>query len=315
MKAIQITEFSGLDALRYGEVPDPEPGTGELLVEVARAGVNFADVHVSSNDYVAKHELPLIPGAEIAGRTADGRRVAAILAKGGYGERVAVAEQALIEIPDSISDDQAAAVLLQGVTAHALLNRSARVQPGETVVVDAAAGGTGSILVQLGKRAGARVIALASSAEKRELAERLGADATVDSRSEEIGEAIVEANGGERVDVVLQSSGGPSFDQELRVLAPFGRMVVVGIASREQNTIRTGHLLRNSRSVIGFWLYHLLEQREAVSEAVADVFAALTAGELEVVIGETFPLSQARSAHEALASRATSGKLLLDPAS
>ena len=254
MKAILIEEFSGPEALVHTDVPDPVAGEGELVVEVARAGVNFADVHVSSNDYVAKHELPMIPGAEVAGRTADGRRVAAILEKGGYAEKVAVAEDSLVDVPDSVSDEQAAALLVQGLTAHAVLHRSARVQAGETVVVEAAAGGTGGLAVQLAKRAGARVIALASSEAKREIAVRLGADAVVDNRAEGLGEAILEANGGVQVDAVLQMSGGPAFDTELRVLAPFGRMVVVGIASREQNSVRTGHLLRNSRAVIGFWL-------------------------------------------------------------
>lgn len=314
MKAIQITEFSGLDGLRFGEAPEPEPAAGEELVEIARAGVNFADVHISNNDYVAKQELPLIPGAEVAGRTAGGRRVAAVLVNGGYAERVAVDERALVEIPEGVSDDQAAAVLLQGLTAHALIHRCARLLPGETVVVDAAAGGTGGLAVQLAKRAGARVIGLASSPRKRELAEGLGADATVDSRAEQIGEAILAANDGELVDAVLQTSGGPAFDQQLRILAPFGRMVVVGIASREQNTVRTGHLLRNSRSVIGFWLYHLLDRREVVAAAVAELFAAVSCGEVEVVVDGVRPLSEARSAHEAIASRSTSGKLLLDPA-
>ena len=251
MKAIRIEQFSGPEALEYADVPDPVPGEGETLVEVSRAGVNFADVHVSSNDYVAKHELPLIPGAEIAGRTADGRRVAAILTKGGYAQRVAVPETSLVEIPAGVGDDEAAALLVQGLTAHAVVHRCARLQPGETVVVEAAAGGTGGLAVQLAKRAGARVIALASSPEKRELALSLGAEEAVDSRAEELGEAILAANEGEQVDAVLQMSGGPAFDAELRVLAPFGRMVVVGIASREQNSVRTGHLLRNSRAVIG----------------------------------------------------------------
>jgi NADPH2:quinone reductase len=314
MKAIRIEQFSGPEALVYGEHPDPEPLPDEVMVDVVRAGVNFADIHVSSNDYVAKHELPLIPGAEIAGRTADGRRVAAILAKGGYAQKVAVPERSLVAIPDGVSDDQAAALLVQGLTAHAVIHRSASLRPGECVVVEAAAGGTGGLAVQLAKRAGARVIALASSKQKREIALGLGADAVVDNRAGDLGEAIVAANGGEQVDAVLQMSGGPPFDAELRVLAPFGRMVVVGIASREQNIVRTGHLLRNSRSVIGFWVYHLLEDREAVADSLADVFAALAAGELEVVIGGTYPLSEARAAHEAMASRSTSGKLLLDPA-
>ncbi|CAN5498698.1 zinc-binding dehydrogenase [soil metagenome] len=315
VKAIQIKEFGGPEALEHVEIPDPVAARGEVIVEVTRSGVNFADVHASTNDYVAKHELPLIPGAEVVGHTPDGRRVAAILRKGGYAEKVAVHEGSLVEIPDDVSDDQAAGVLLQGLTAHAVIHRSARLQSGETVVVEAAAGGTGGLAVQVAKRAGARVIALASSSEKRALAERLGADAAVDSRSEKLGAAILEANYGEQVDAVLQMSGGSAFDAELRVLAPFGRMVVVGIATREQNTVRTGHLLRNSRSVIGFWLYHLLPETEAVAEIVVELFEAVGEGALEVVIGGVYPLCEARAAHEAMTSRSSTGKLLLDPSS
>jgi NADPH2:quinone reductase len=269
---------------------------------------------VTRNDYLAKQELPLIPGGEVAGRTADGRRVAALLMNGGYAQRVAVHEAMLIAVPDGVSDDQAAALLLQGLTAHALVHRCARLEPGETVVVEAAAGGTGSLAVQLAKRAGGRVIGLASSAEKRELVERLGADATVDSRAEDMKEAIVEANGGEQVDAVLQMSGGAAFEGQLRALAPFGRMVTFGIASREENQVRTGHLMRNSRAVIGFWLVHLMRDPAAVAAALGDLFAAVEAGDLEVVIGGVHPLSEARKVHEALAARETQGKILLDPA-
>ena len=315
VKAIQLEEFTGADALRYVDVPDPEPAEREVLVDVGRAGVNFADTHVTRNDYLAKHELPLIPGGEVAGTTPDGRRVAAMLMKGGYAQRVAVHEAALVPIPDEVDDESAAALLLQGLTAHALVHRCARLQPGEAVVVEAAAGGTGSLAVQIAKRHGARVIGLASSPEKRELVERLGADATVDSRAEDMREAILEANGGEQVDAVLQMSGGAAFEGQLRALAPFGRMVTFGIASREENQVRTGHLMRNSRSVIGFWLVHLLREREAVAGAIGELLGAVASGELEVVIGGVYPLSEARRAHEDLAARTTQGKLLLDPAS
>jgi NADPH2:quinone reductase len=314
LRAIRIEEFGGPEAMRLVELPDPERASGEVLVDVARAGVNFADLHASRNEYVAEQTLPLTPGAEIAGRTADGRRVAAILQTGGYAERVAVPEDGLVEVPDAVGDDQAAALLLQGLTAHVGVHRCGRVQAGETVVVESAAGGTGTLAVQLAKRAGARVIALASGDERAELALRLGADATVDSRADDLGQAILAANDGEQVDVVLQMSGGEAFERELRVLAPFGRMVVVGISSRDQNEVRTGHLLRNSRSVSGFWIYHLLPRREEVAAIVSDLFDAVAAGELEVVIGEVYPLSEARRAHEDLAARRTSGKLLLDPA-
>lgn len=313
MKAIQIDEFGGPEVLRYRDVPDPMPGDGEVLVEVARSGVNFADTHATRNDYLAEQSLPLIPGAEISGRTPDGRRVAALLGSGGYAEKVAVHEALLVPVPDDVDDDRAAALLLQGLTAMALVQRCARVEPGETLVVEAAAGGTGGLAVQLGKRAGAKVIGLASSEEKRASVERLGADATVDSRSADLGAAIREANGGKRVDAVLHMSGGEAFDAELGVLAPLGRMVVFGIASRQQREVSTAALLRGSKAVIGFWLAHLLLRQDLVAPMVGELFAAVEAGELEVRVGEVYPLSEAARAHDDLVARRTSGKLLLDP--
>jgi NADPH2:quinone reductase len=313
MRAIRIEEFGGPEVMELVELPDPEPGDGEVVVEVARCGVNFADTHATRDDYLAKQTLPLIPGGEISGTAPDGRRVAAVLGTGGYATKVAVPESFLVPVPDGVNDDQAASILLQGLTAHALVHKCARLEPGETVVVEAAAGGTGTLAVQLAKRAGARVIGLASSPEKRELVERLGADATVDSRAEELGEAILEANGGNQVDAVFEMSGGSAFDQTLRILAPFGRTVAFGIASREQNEVQTGHLMRHSRSVIGFWLMHLIPQRELVAEMIGDLLGAVAAGELEVVVGGVYPLSEAAKAHEALAARTTTGKLLLDP--
>ena len=314
VKAIRIERFGGPEVMELVELPDPEPGEGEELVEVARAGINFADTHATRNDYLAEQTLPLTPGGEVSGTTADGRRVAALLANGGYAQKVVVPSNWLIPLPDQVSDDQAAALLLQGLTAHALVNRCARLQEGETIVVQAAAGGTGTLAVQLAKRAGGRVIALASSEEKRELATRLGADATVDSRAEDLKAAILEANEGREVDAVLEMSGGATFEACLRTLAPFGRLVLFGIASREPNEVNTGHLLRHSRAVIGFWLMHLVPRRDEVAAMIADLLGAVASGELEVVVGDVYPLSDARRAHEELAGRRTSGKLLLDPA-
>lgn len=313
MKAIQIQEFGGPEVFEHVDLADPTPGPGEVVVEVARSGVNFADTHSTRNDYLAEQSLPLIPGAEISGRSADGRRVAALLGSGGYAEKVAVPEAMLIPLPDEVDDERAAGMLLQGLTAIALVNRCARIEPGETIVVEAAAGGTGTLAVQIAKRAGAKVIGLASSEEKRSLVASLGADACVDSRAEDLGAAIREANGGERVDAVLHMSGGDAFDAEMDVLAPLGRMVVFGIASREQREVSTAALLRGSKSVIGFWLAHLLVRRDLLAPMIGDLLGAVAAGELDVTIGGVYPLSEAARAHEDLIARRSSGKLLLDP--
>ncbi len=314
MRAVRIDEFGGPEKLRVVDLEDPVAGEGEVLIDVARSGINFADTHATRNDYLAEQTLPLIPGGEVSGRTADGRRVAALLASGGYAEKVAVPEPMLVPVPDEVDDDTAAALLLQGLTAMALVGRCARIEPGETLVVEAAAGGTGTLAVQLGKRAGAKVIGLASSAEKRALVESLGADATVDSRAPELGAAIREANGGDRVDAVLHMSGGDAFDQEFGILAPLGRMVVFGIASREQREISTAALLRGSKEVIGFWLAHLLARRDLVTPMIGELLGIAASGELDVTVGGVYPLSEAVRAHEDLIGRGTSGKLLLDPA-
>jgi len=315
MRAVQIQEFGGPEVLEVVDLPDPEPCEGEVVVDVARAGMNFADTHQRQNDYLAKAELPLIPGGEVAGRTPDGRRVAAMLMNGGYAEKVAVSRAALVPVPDEVSDEQAAGVLLQGLTAWTLLRVSARLEQGESIVVQAAGGGTGTLAVQLAKRIGAgRVIALASTPEKRELAERLGADATVDSRGENLTEAIVEANGGKQVDVVLEMSGGSSFDACLAALAPFGRLVTFGIASREPNEVLTQKLMRKSRAVVGFWLVHLLQRPDLLEQGISELLDSVGSGKLEVVIGGTYGLAGAASAHQAMQDRGTKGKLLLDPA-
>jgi NADPH:quinone reductase len=167
--------------------------------------------------------------------------------------------------------------------------------------------------VQLAKRAGAKVIGLASSEEKRALVERLGADATVDSRAGDLKEAILEANDGKKVNAVLHMSGGDAFDAELGALAPLGRMVVFGIASREQRQVSTAALLQGSKSVVGFWLVHILMRRDLVAPMIGELFGAVAKGELEVTVGDVYPLSEAARAHEDLTGRRTSGKLLLDP--
>jgi NADPH:quinone reductase len=313
VKAIQIEEFGGPEVLQVTEVPDPEPPDGQVVVDVARAGMNFADTHQIRNDYLAEQSLPMIPGGEISGTTPDGRRVAAIMSGGGYAQKVAVPEAWLVPLPDEVSDEQAAGLLLQGLTAHALLHFCAHVEKGETIVVEAAGGGTGSLAVQLAKHAGAKVIALASSEEKHELCRRLGADATADSRADDLKQAILEANGGDRVDVVLHMSGA-GFEAELGALGSLGRIVVFGNAARQPNKVATNYLLQTSKSVMGFWLVPLIAQRrELLGSMIAELLGAVAAGELEVVIGGVYPLSEAARAHTEMQERRTTGKLLLDP--
>ena len=315
MRAVMIDEWGGPEVLELREdAPEPQPAEGEVIVSVTRAGINFADTHARENSYLARYELPYVPGAEIAGTAPDGTRVVALVGSGGYAERVAVRADQLVPIPDGVSDGTALALILQGLTAWHLYRTVGRVAQGETVVVVAAAGGVGSLATQLGHPMGAgRVIALASSEEKRELALSLGADVALDPRREDLTGALREANDGRRLDVVFEMAGGPVFEACLDAMAPFGRLVVYGIASREANQVPTGKLLRGSVAVIGYWLMHHLRDPRNLTEPLADLLARVERGELRVVEGETYPMSEVRRAHEDLQARRTSGKLLLDP--
>jgi NADPH2:quinone reductase len=315
MRAIQITEFGGPEVLVPRDVDEPEAPEGTVLLDVTAAGVNYADTHQAENSYLATAELPLIPGGEVVGTTPDGRRVVALLAGGGYAEKAVAAPLAMWEVPDGVTDGQALALVLQGTTAWHLLRTSAQLRAGESVVVHAAAGGVGTLAIQLAKRFGAgRVIGVASSDEKRALASRLGADAVVDSRAEDLTAALREANGGARVDVVLEMVGGRTFQQSLDALAPFGRLVHFGQAGREGTPkVDPGVLMGRSQGVLGFWLVHLLRRPELLDEAMRDMFAAVLAGELEPIVGGSYPLDEARRAHEDLRARRTTGKLVLTP--
>lgn len=315
VRAIQIEEFGGPEVLRLVDLPVPEPAEGEVLVRVTTAGMNFADTHQRENAYLAKATLPLVPGAEVAGvRDDTGERVVALVGHGGYAEYATAPGALCFSIPDAVDDATALALLLQGLTAWHLYRTVGRVAPGETVVVHAAAGGVGSLAVQLGGPLGAgRVIATASSEDKRALALELGADVALDADPEGMRERLHEANHGAGVDVVFEMAGGRVFDESLAALAPFGRLVTYGIASREQNEVRTGKLMRESWSVLGFWLMHCLGRPAMIDEALADLFARVERGELRVVVGATYALSDAARAQVELAERRTRGKLLLDP--
>jgi NADPH2:quinone reductase len=318
MRAIQQREFGGPEVLQLVDLPIPEPADGQVLVQVNRAGINFADTHQREDSYVQKQALPLTPGSEVAGvRTDTGERVVALVGHGGYAEYALAPADRVFPIPDGLDDGAALALLIQGLTAWHLYRTCARIQPGDSVLVVSGAGGVGSLAVQLAKPMGAgRVIATASSDDKRALCLELGADAAIDgdaSDAEALRGRILGANHGREVDVVLEMAGGPLFDVALRAMADMGRMVVYGISSRDQNEVRTGRLLKRSQAVIGFWLFHYLEREEHLRAPLAELFALAAEGVVQAVVGETYALSDARRAQEDLAARRTRGKLLLDP--
>jgi NADPH2:quinone reductase len=322
MRAVQITRFGGPEVLDVVDLPDPVPGPGQQLYEVHTAGVNYADTHQIENSYLATQELPLIPGAEFVGTpVGGGQRVVGLLDGGGYAQRVAAHPRLTWPVPDGVSDEQALAVVLQGATAWHLLRTCAHLAEGESVVVIAGAGGVGSLAVQLARHWGAgRVIATASSPDKRALTEELGAHASVDpaladDAPKQFTAALREANGGRPVDVVLEMTGGNVFTGALSALAPFGRLVTYGMAARQETpSVPPGALLQKSRAVIGFWLAHCMMRPEMLDAAMHELLPMVADGALHPVVGGRYPMAAVREAHQDILSRRTTGKLVLDPA-
>ena len=321
MRAVQITEFGGPEVLDIVDVPEPTQGPGQQLYDVSTAGVNYADTHQIENSYLAAQELPLVPGAEFVGTpVGGGPRVVGLLDGGGYAEKAVAHDFLTWPVPDGVSDEQALAVVLQGATAWHLLRTSSHMAEGESVVVIAGAGGVGSLAVQLARRWGAgRVIATASSAEKRALAEELGAHATVDPALADddpkaFTAALREANGGKPVDIVLEMTGGNVFAGSLSALAPFGRLVTYGMAARQETSpVPPGALMQRSRAVIGFWLAHCMARPAMLDAAMNELLPMVAEGSLKPVVGGRYPLSAVREAHQDLLARRSTGKLVLDP--
>lgn len=312
MKAIKITEFGGPEVMRYLDIDEPVTQEDEVILEVTGIGINYADTHQTEDSYLSKQELPLIPGLEVVG-TYQGKRYLAGAAN-AYAERVAVAKNQLIPIPDSITDGQALAMFVQGTTAWHILKTIGQVKAGESVLIHAAAGGVGTIAIQLAKMWGAKVIAVASSEAKRALAKRLGADVVISAESDGLKDRIIEANGGKRVDLVLEMVGGKTFDQSLEALATFGRIVTFGMASRTpMSMIHPAQLMGRSQSVAGFWLANCFGKKELMEDVIAQLFSLIVSGSLEVIVGATFPLSKASEAHQVILARKSTGKVVLDP--
>ena len=315
MRAVQIAEFGGPEVMALAEVPKPQAGDGAVLIRVTGAGINFADTHTRTDDYHVSQPLPYVPGGEVVGVREDtGERALALTGSGGYAEYAVAPAAMTFPVPDGVDDGQALALLVQGVTAWHLLRSCARVDKGEVVVVHAAAGGVGSLAVQLAKLWGATVIATASSEEKRALAVQLGADAAVDPTPEGLCRRLREANDGRKVDVVLEMAGGQTFAESFKALGRFGRLVAYGNASREVVSVSNTDIQQHSRAVIGYWLVDQLSDPERlIAEPLASLFSLVEDGSLRPIFGGTYPLADAARAHADLEARRTTGKLVLDP--
>ena len=324
MKAIQADEFGEPEVLRYVDSERPSPGEGEVLIEIQAAGVNYADTMRRRNQYLVRQELPFVPGSEVAGIVAEvgegvedvgiGDRVMSLLGTGGYAEYGVAPAASLIPLPEGLDFDQAAALPLQGLSAYHILKTSGALQPGESVLVHAAAGGVGTLAVQMAKLMGAgKVIATASSGEKLDLARSLGADVLIDYTEDDWPEQVREATDGNGADVILEMVGGDFVEKNLRCLNLFGRMVVFGSASGERGSIVAANLMNKCHTVVGFWLVQVMSRPDLVVPSIREMLGWVASGELKIIIGETYPLERAAEAHADLESRKTTGKLLLHP--
>ncbi|MYZ08991.1 zinc-binding dehydrogenase [Streptomyces sp. SID2999] len=307
-----MERYGGPEVLQVKDVPEPGVEPEHRRIEVTRAGVNFADLLVREDDYLTGVPLPFVPGNEVVGRS-DGERVAALMRGGGYAQVSRARLATTFPVPDDIDDDTALALTLQGQSAWHLLHTVLRVRSGETVIVPAAAGGVGSLAVQLAKRAGARVVAMAGSPEKRAFASELGADAVVDSRSGSLAADLLEAVGG-GANAALEMTGGDTFRATMDALAPLGRMAVYGGAESMETPVDTRELMSTGKGIQGFWLPLLYGKSELLTEAADDLFAAVRSGDLRVPPVTVYPLTEAARAQEDLRARRTVGKIALNPA-
>jgi NADPH:quinone reductase len=311
MRAVLIRRFGGPEVLEVTEVPAPEPGTGQVRVDVAAVGVNYRDLYERKGAYGG--DAPAIVGVEGAGSVAGGgERVGWISAPGSYAEQVVVDADKVVPVPEGISDEVAAAALLQGITAHYLTTATHEVREGEIVLVHAAAGGLGLLLTQLVAMRGGRVIATTSTEEKAELAREAGASEVIGY--DDFAERIRQLTGGRGVDVVYDGVGAATFDDSLASLRPRGTMVLVGAASGrvppfDPMRLEDGGSLYLTRPSIR----HYTATQEELLTRAAEVFGWIAEGMLDVKIGGRYPLEDARQAHEDLEGRRTTGKLILIP--
>jgi NADPH2:quinone reductase len=321
MRAIRVAEYGGPEVLRLEEVPDPVPGPNEAVVRVRAAGVNFIDVYHRTGRYPM--ELPFTPGSEAAGvveavgeavrDVREGDRVAFASHPGAYAERVAVPAWKLVPLPGGVDERQAAAAMLQGMTAHYLSHATHPVRDGETVLVHAAAGGVGLLLVQMAHRLGARVIGTVSTAEKEQLALEAGADAVIRYTESDFEEEVRRLTDGTGVDAVYDSVGRTTFTKGLSCLKPRGMMVLFGGSSGPVEPVDPMVLTAKgsvflTRPSLG---HYMLGRAELLARA-GDVLGWVASGDLRLRVERTYPLAEAETAHRDLESRATSGKLLLE---
>jgi NADPH2:quinone reductase len=320
MRALVLESEGKMPELK--EVPKPEFGKTDVLVKVSAAGVNYADTMMRRGFYLQKPAFPFIPGFEFSGvveaagpavkHVKPGDRVMGTGAQ-TYAEYTVARAGAVMRSPAKFTDEQAAAFPVVYMTAMGMLRISACARGGETILVHAAAGGVGTASIQLAKHLGLHVIATAGTNEKLEVASRLGADVTINYREEDFVEPVLDATRGRGADIIFESIGGDFLQRDIRAAAPFGRIVVFGMASGRAEPPDIGAMFRNSVSVSAFWLMTLLAHSERLAPIIRELLDLVEKGTITPVIGRVYPLEKGAEALEALEARRTIGKLLLKP--
>lgn len=324
MKAIQLKEYGGPEVLQVVELEHPVPKGHQVLIEIHAIGVNYADTARREGQYVVPTKLPFVPGAEVAGVVVEtgesvtnvqaGDRVVTLIESGGYAEFALADSRGLIPLQDMMEFEQAVALPLQGLSAYHILKTMGRLEAGETVLVHAAAGGVGTLAVQLAKLSGAsKIIATASTEDKLALAADMGADVLINYTEQGWEEKVLEATEGKGVDVALEMAGGEIFNKTLKCLATFGRLVIYGVASGEQSRFYPSSLMARNQSVIGFFLPQIMRKPALIQSSMAEMLGYLSKGQLKLTIGGVFSLEEAAEVHRLLQSRQTKGKLILKP--
>jgi NADPH2:quinone reductase len=315
MKAIRIQAFGDAENLRLDEIETPQPGAGEVLIKNAAAGINYADIMLRQGKYFFRPPLPFVPGFEAAGTIESvgegvtnlqiGQRVLAMSRGGGYAEYVVANAAQAIPIPDGLGFNEATALLVQGLTALGLLED---LKTGQSILIHAAAGGVGSLLVQLAKQKGARVLGTASSSEKLEKVVNLGADAGINYTEADWTKQVLDATGGKGADLIIEMVGGEIGKRNFECLAMKGTMIVYGAASGEDFQLSAVSLMGKMHVVKGYNLN--LETPQNIGKFSGELMQNFAAGRLQVSVTE-FPLEQAVEAHRTIEGRKTTGKVVL----
>ncbi len=320
MKAIRVSQTGGCDVLQYVEVDDPKPGPGEALVRIEAIGVNFIDVYHRTGLY--KMPLPLTPGSEAAGivdaigdgvdSVKEGDRVAYAMVRGAYAEYAVVPADKLVPLPDAIDAKTAAAAMLQGMTAHYLSTSTHRIESGETVLVHAAAGGVGALLVQMAKMRGARVFGTAST-KHLQIATEAGCDVVIDYTKDDFESIVMSETGGKGCNAVYDSVGKTTFDKSLECSGLRATLALFGQSSGMVPPFEPGRLAKNGVFLTRPTLFHYTATREELLGRARDVFEWIESGKLKLRIDREVPLRDVAEAHRALEARETTGKVLLIP--